>query len=418
MFAQFLFLLLWNFDPSSAIVNCDNDNYGLCYVRNQQVSDIEVFQISRTSGVPITDLIISSSEMPIIPSTIFTSYPNISFLSLSSNGLTKLAIKNFANAGKLQRLFIQNGLLTRITNATFRSCISLENLQVSSQNVKTIELNAFLGLNNLNTLSFTNNSLEVLHPLLFSKLPNLSVLMMDLNKIKKLSSNLFRSNPILMTVSFVNNRLTQLPSDLFSANPLIESIYLSFNLLKNAQTFGSKIYDASSNNLKQLQIVAGTESLHADDNFLEVIDCADVNLTSIKRLYLSNNSLANLDCIRDMSNLTDLDVTRNKFLRPTKVDFVNLTNIRFLAMFNQTKFQKIAAATFSAMKSIGNLRIDRFVDYRNLRQLFPSIYLISLTTRTWNCSYTKQVANALSRQKIRMNYNNYYDRLLCNITQP
>jgi hypothetical protein len=175
--------------------------------------------------------------------------------------------------------------------------------------------------------------------------------------------------------------------------------------------------DLSKNRLKQLQIDYGTETLHVNDNQLEILDCKSVALLSLKRVYASNNSLTNFKCIQDMTNLTDLDLSDNLFARPMQDVFKNLTKIRDFGIFNQTKFLKVAAKTFSPMRSISALRIDRLIDYRNIRQLFPNITQISLTTRTWNCSYTHQVAKVLARQKILMNYNNFRDRAICSIKQ-
>jgi Leucine-rich repeat (LRR) protein len=339
------------------------------------------------------------------------------FLSVSTNGLQQLSSNNFANAGKLKKFFTREGFLTRIRNATFRSCPSLENLQIFDHKIKTIEVNAFQGLNKLYVLGLENNSIEVLHPMLFAALPNLNILSLELNQIKKLSAKLFLQNPALLTVSLTNNQLSELPSELFSANLFVK--YLSFdkNQLTSAQTYGSAFIDFSFNKLNKLELNSGTEIVKFENNVLEALDCSDVNLTSYKRVFAENNSLTNFNCIRDMENLTELDLTRNKFPRPTQDVFTKLTQLKTLSMFNQTKFLKIAAKTFSPLKLIENLRIDRLADYRNLRQLFPKISIISLTTRTWNCSYTQQVTKALSRQKIRMSYNNNYDRYICNIKQ-
>lgn len=418
MSVQVLFLFtVWVFDPVSATISCSNDNSVLCWVKDQQLSPTGTFEIARTSGVPITDLILSNVDIPILPTTIFTSYPNISFLSLSSVGLKQLSVKHFANAVKLKKLFINGAFLTRIVNGTFRSCTSLENLQLNHNKISVIEVNAFLGLSNLNNLYLSNNSIVTLHPLVLATLPNLNIFVVEMNQIKKLSGEMFLQNPTLLYVSFNDNQLEELPANLFQANQFIETISFTNNFLTSARTFGSKIVEFAFNRIKSLRIDSGLEKLLFEGNLLEVIECADANLTTIDRVYLTNNSLTNFNCIRDMTNLTDLEISANKLARPTQATFAKLTQLKYLRMFNQTRFPNIAAKAFSPLKSLKSLAVDRLMAYQNLRQLFPDIYMVSLTTTTWNCSYTKQVVKVLNRQKISINYNNGLDRQICNVQQ-
>jgi Leucine rich repeat len=415
MLAQVLFFIMWSFRLTSATVFCESNKTQFCFVRNQKVLASETFQVSRSTA--FTDLILSDTEMPFLPSTIFISYPSITFLSASNNGLKELRFKNFANSGKLKKLFLSYGDISKITNGTFRSCVSLENLQLCHHKISTVSGNAFQGLTNLLSLHLINNSIEFLHPSIFSMLPKLNILMMEMNMLKSLSSNLFKANAGLIVASFTNNHLSELASDLFASNSQIQSLNFDQNFLQSAITFGCPYVDLSSNRLTQLRFALGTQTLHINNNFIEVIECDGTDLSSLKKLYASNNSLTNFKCIRDMENLTDLDLSANNFPRPAHETFKKLIDIRDFRIYDQKHFSKVAAKTFSSMRSISALRIDRLVDYRNLRQIFPNITQIALNTKTWNCSYTQQVAKALARQKILMNYNNLNDRLLCNIKQ-
>lgn len=418
MFVLIILLSVMSFfKPGSAAVSCTADTSSFCFVNGQKVLEGESFQISRSSDVTVTDLVMSETEMPVINPSIFTSYPNLSFLSLSRNGIKQLELKSFANSGKLNKLFIDANFLTRIANATFRSCTSLKNLQIWQNQIKIVEINAFQGLTNLLSLSLAMNKIEFLHPKLFQSLPNLQTLLMESNKIKKFSASIFQNNPELRYVNFNNNQLIELSPDLFKSCPQINSIYFSRNYLVIAENYGAQYVDLSYNSLKKLQITPGTYTLHVHDNFLETIECLDDNVNTFTRVYAYNNSLTSFNCISDMKNLTDLDLTLNKFSRPTQDVFTNLSQLKTFALFNQTKFLKTSAKSFAPLIALQSLRVDRLVDYRNLRQLFPNIYMLSLTTRTWNCSYTQQVAKALSRQKIIMNYNNVYDRSICNVKQ-
>lgn len=410
-----VFVLL-NIKSISAAVSCDVDSGIFCYVRNQAVSATEQFQVTRSNDNPFTILILSSTVMPVLSSTIFMDYPNITFLSMSDNGFKAIYMKNFANAVKLEKLFISNGLLKRINNGTFRNCPNLVNLQITNHNISIVEVYAFQGLTKLNSLSLQNNSIEVLRPLVFSMLPNLNSLILDLNRIKMLGAKLFAQNTQLFYLTIESNQLTSVNSNAFNENQQINSIYLNNNFLTSVRTFGAQYVDLSFNSLTSVRIDPGTQTLHLHDNFISTLSCDNTNLSSIQRLFAANNSLPNFNCIRDMDGLKELDVTRNKFPRPAQAVFAKLTNLTQLTMFNQTKFLKIAVKVFSPLKNLGVLRVDRLIAYKNVRQVLPKIYMVSLITRTWNCSYTQQVANVLSSQGILMNYNYYPDRSICNVT--
>jgi neutral trehalase len=220
----------------------------------------------------------------------------------------------------------------------------------------------------------------------------------------------------LFSVAFTSNLLEELPPNLFESNQFISSIHFDQNLLTTARTYGAEFVELSSNKLSQLKLDARTKILHANNNFLSSFDCAD-DLTSYERVFTNNNSLTNFKCVKDMENIYDLQISDNKLLRPNPGIFNKLVKMKDLRLYNQPKFDKVAAKVFAPMKKLAVLRVDRFVDYRNLKQLFPELFMIALSTKTWNCSYTTQVSKALARQRIRMNYNDLSDKKICNVVQ-
>ena len=143
-------VFLLNFSAfSSAVLYCSNDLRQLCVVNDQKIIANEEFEIIRTTSIPITELILSSIEFSKFPTIIFVNYPNLTFLSVSSNSLKVVNFKHFANAMNLKRLIASNGNLVMITNGTFRSCARLEELQIYNHKISTVAVNAFQGLTNL-----------------------------------------------------------------------------------------------------------------------------------------------------------------------------------------------------------------------------------------------------------------------------
>lgn len=402
-----LVFVLTCFDPMSGAVTCDSDETTTCIVKQQQVPANRPFEIVRTNGVSVTNLNIFKTNMPQLPSTIFISYPNVSVLVLRNNGLKQLEAENFENADKLEALNVLNQPITKITNGTFRSCIGLESLNIWYCQVAEMGANALVGLHNLKALSLHNNLITDLHPKLFASLLQLRVFDVNANRIKTLNSQLFINNPELAYVWFSSNQIEELPQDLFQANERLVKLECSKNLLRSVRTFGFREVYSGFNRIKRLQIDSGLEMLRINGNFLELIECANADLSTINHIYLPNNSLTNFNCIRDMANLTELNVSENKLHRPTQADFTNLTKVNSLEIFDQRRFLKVPAKIFSPMKSIQVLRVDRLVDYRNLRQLFPILSKVWLSTDSWNCSYVQRVAITLGQQKIQMKFNKF-----------
>lgn len=215
----------------------------------------------------------------------------------------------------------------------------------------------------------------------------------------------------------MSNQLSKVPENVFSSNLQLQSLSLNKNFLVSTRTFGVLYLDLSSNRLKQLKIDSGTHTLIIYDNLIESIECEAIDLMSVNHLYASKNFLTSLNCIQDMKALIDLDVSYNRIGRPSQNIFMNLTKVQHLKISHQLKFSKIPAKTFAAMRDISELEVDRLTNYQSLRQLFPHILKVSLTTTSWNCSYTNQVIKILTVQKIKMSYNDFDDRLICNIKQ-
>ena len=401
----------------SSPLTCEFEEYELCLIKNQEVSATEPFEIYRSNGVPFTDIILIVKDLPTLPTTIFTNNPNATFFSLQSDNLNQISFKVFANARKLMKLYISYGQLKRIVNGTFRNCENLEDLEILNHQISFIGANAFKGLSNLKVLSLADNLIGNLHPRLFEPLLNLALLMLDSNRLQRLDARTFQWNLKLIQVEMNSNDLTNLPPDLFSQNRNLTSLYLNGNKLESSSTFGVAEVFLSSNQLRSIQIASGLVKLIVENNFIETIDCTDADLSTVETVMASNNSISSYDCIRDMANIDLLELQFNKLLRPAPDIFTTLTNLTILRTHGQSRYSKVAAKIFAPLKSLQSLSVDRLLEYRNLRQLFPEMYMISVVTNSWNCTYTQQVVNTLKRQSIRMNYVRPSDRTICNIVQ-
>lgn len=354
--------------------------------------------------------------MPVLP-PIFTSYPELTSFTASNTSLKEISASSLVNSKNLQSLMFRTGLITILKNRTFKECESLKNLQITSHKISMIETEAFFGLNNLTSLYFIDNKLTSIHPDVFGTLPKLNNIVLSKNQLTTLDAKTFSKNPELISVGLESNQISELPANLLQYQKPLSSFYVTNNQLKSMQTYGAIYFEGSLNQLTILNITPFTEYVMVSDNRLNKLNCANKTL-SVKSLYARKNSLTNFACIRDMTNLTSLDLNINSLSKITQKAFLKLTKLKYMTIYNQTKLQTLVPKAFAPLKNLTNLQVDRLRNYKNLRQILPSLNFLYLTTATWNCNHTKNVSDTLFSQKIRMSYNYYLDRYQCNITQP
>lgn len=387
-----------------------------CQINNQTISATEPFKVSKNGTY--TFLIITGGSMTHLPTTMFSNYPNISSFSVSTTELREISPEAFTFCDNLQTIMLRFGNVSIVKAGTFSNCKNLRTLHISGHiNLSVIESQAFKGLVSLTHLYLNDDSFETLPSDVFAPLTRLLFLSMSDNKLTSLNGNIFMNNPFLRALSIDNNLLTEIPGNIFQSQGTLSTLLVTFNKLTSAQTFGAEYFEGSNNLLNSINITGNTSTVMTNNNLLRRINCAGSTF-STKIFYARNNSLNNIQCIRNMINLTNLDLSQNSLNRPTPKMFTKLTKLRLLMLHNQTKPWKIGPRALAPLKNLTNLQIDNFISYRAIKQHLPSLFLISFSTRTWSCNLTKTVVDTLTTQKIRMNYIDHRDRFICNITQP
>lgn len=420
MFLYILFLLWCKFQLTiESTVSCDFGEYEICFVKNQTILASEPLVIERPTGVPFTELNLNIDDgTAAIPNNILVSYPNISSLSVAYSGLRQILYRSLAGCQTVSKLSFYGGFVKRVFNGTFRDCASLLSLSLSRQQIVVLEINAFVGLANLRILTLRENKILNLNAQLFRPLPNLNMLDVSTNNLTKLGPNIFINNPGIFYLAFDSNQLVTLPANLLNKATILDTISFNDNRLTSAKTFGAKIAFLNRNRLQTVQLQTGLERIVLADNVATTFTCPDANLSSIKFIYADNNAFTSYNCFGEMDNVERIELTNSKLPRPTPDIFAKLTALDTLEISGQSRFIKIAAKAFAPLISLQSITVSSFVEYRNLRQLFPKLTSVSLVTKTWNCTYAKRIMGILNKQKIRMSFADYTEKYICNLTQP
>jgi Leucine-rich repeat (LRR) protein len=312
---------------------------------------------------------------------------------------------------------IRTSPMTVLINETFRNCVNLQMLQISKTDIDTIEPMAFMGLKSLTNLILSPSKLTSLPLNVFKMLESLKIIDISKNMLTSIDASLFASSPALSFVNLQENNISELPPNIFQNVLKLGSFYVNNNQLKSVSTYGATYFDANFNQLSSVELIGGESTIHASNNALTKIICPNITNLSVQRLYMQNNSLTSFLCIRDMVNLTDLDVSGNNMRKPTRKVFAKLINLKSFKIDSMKKFVSIAAKTFADLKSLRNLYVSRMPAYKYVKQFIPSLYLLGLTTTSWNCSHVQFVADTLGGLGITLVYNNVADRQICNVKQ-
>ncbi|CAG9797739.1 unnamed protein product [Chironomus riparius] len=396
--AKIILLIYFILKSTDSDYTCDLDS-GICSIEGQNISASDPFVITSNGSSLVTFLIFAESFMPQAPESIFTTYPDITWLSISNTSLQEISSKVFTNALKLTNLLIQYGSLSMLNNGTFVHCRKAQSIQIVNHQISFIDIMAFQGLKELQNLILSENYLTYLHPLTLSVLPKLMNFDIGYNLLTTIDSHQFIKNPLLFGLTISGNQLKTLPNDLFQSQTNLNSIYADHNQLVTAQSYGVNYVDISFNKLRNFTLSSGETTVHIENNFIRKIICSSTNLT-VERFYADNNLLTSFLCIRDMENLIDLNVNNNKMLKTTKKAFLKLGNLQDLSMLNMTRFNSVPAKIFSSLKLLLYLRVDSLIRYKNLNVTLPNLFILTLSTKTWNCTYVSHVENILNSQNI------------------
>lgn len=296
-----------------------------------------------------------------IPSTIWTSFPNLEELILANySSVATLSATDFLQATKLKILNLRGNKLTTIPFSAFALAPALQAIDLSYNVITEIDDLAFNGLKELTALDLSNNRIGMLKAFTFSGLINLQILDLSNNKIKLVEDGAL-SLPQLVFLDVNSNDIKLLPENLFGIqSPPLTVLDFGDNKLSH---IGASIY-----NLKELTLLNLTSNKKIDDinlaaladlpklesliltssgfqfptTFTDPMEIPDftnlpvpTSTSPLKRLYLAKNKLINPDVLRQLAYFRQLEVLSletNRFTFITDVDkltewFPNLRTI-------------------------------------------------------------------------------------------
>jgi Leucine-rich repeat (LRR) protein len=263
---------LFKASPEDKEITINNGLINGIRIKHQNISDISDF--SRFAG--LETLVLSYNKIAEIKELYL---PNLNYLDLSNNGISKIENLN--------------------------ACINLRYLHLCDNQIEKIE-----GLDNnfnLEVLNLAKNKIEKIDELYHRN--KLKVLKLGSNRITKIEN--LNGSVALEELDLSCNRIADIPTFMSMAN--LQKLDLYFNQIK---AIGGLKYLSNlrqlclfNNQIKSIQglgQLSRLETLHLENNEIEEIQMLD-KLHSLKRLHLSKNKIKTM---KNLDSLTELEALR------------------------------------------------------------------------------------------------------------
>lgn len=378
-----------------------------CRITGGSVLPDEILTISNADPKNVTILTFDGTNFTVLPQNIFISFPLVKTFFVSQTILQRLIINDFKNALNLKTVFFYETQLQVIPSQLFRNSPNIESLTFTTSPITKISKGAFGNLRKLKSLSLTYLSLTMYPSNMLMNQTALEMLDMESCGLTTLPPDFFKNNLNLTRIDLKYNKIESLPDELFDPLEFLEFVTLNGNNLVRLSTGKSREIDVQNNQLQELHITAFTKFIIADNNFISKITCNEAS--TITYASFSNNSLSNFICIRNMVQIKLLQLDDNKLVGLSSKAFNKLQSLVNLKL-NGNPTLKTTIKMFRSLSMLRTLWVDRFSSgYKNIRQQHPELSMLYLTTRSWNCSFLKQVANTLNSQKIYLRYIKEYE---------
>lgn len=358
-------------------------------------------------------LTIMYCDLDRFPVQIANDFPSLRVLNIFNNP-SNIKLDEFQVSPNLEQFWMSNSSVSQINKNTFENASQLLSIIILNSKLQRLAPEAFLGLANLRFLEMSENSLNKLDKSLFRSLVALTVLNLKKNRIQDVPKELFEMNVNLEDINLSYNQITFMNNETFNHLTKLKVINLNRNWL---QTFTANVEFVllGENALQSVFIGEKTRLLLIENNAIDRINCTDSEMR-IEQLIAYNNVLTNksMDCIERMPNLSKLIISKNNFTKITETSFESLKMLKELDISENQQLELNVSLIAPYLSSLTTLKIDEIPEYNNLRELFPELSSLGLSTENWNCSQLGAVFESLNEQKISLWFNKMDDdNLFC-----
>lgn len=257
---------------------------------------------------------VSSPAVKYFPSSIFSSFPNLKTLTMTTN-LEELIREDFVHAMNLYELILKANQLKIIKNAVFSHLARLTQSWAHPTDITKISVDRVFPLYKLSILNLEQNAISEIEDNSFYGLNSIHDLNLAENHLKTIRRHTFAGLPSLVFLGLNNNQIETIEDGAFDF-PSLEMLKLHSNKLK-------RLSDAVFDGLRQIQMII----LHRNE--LEHIGRSLYGLSSVDIIILSENRIQDIDlaAFAQMAELKHLELKKSGFsFAATKLEANHLWN--------------------------------------------------------------------------------------------
>jgi Leucine-rich repeat (LRR) protein len=257
------------------------------------------------------------------------------------------------------------------------------------------------GLTNLDVETFGGHG---------SFLTDLQEIDLSFNQLNTIANRTFCRARNLLNLDLSNNLITNIETDAFTELGRLENLSISQNKLTAVDwTWFEK--------------TTMLRTLHISNNYIARIDDKNTRYLSIEKLDISNNHLSDINKVRNLPNLTTLDMGNNLRMTYNAKTFENNTelyllyldntNLEHITNFDFLKNTPKLGHLFLINNNLENIKIQKLpslaqlfhlnlwntnlttLDYQYLNIKFPNLKEINISENKFGCMFLKEFLNYL-----------------------
>lgn len=311
----------------------------------------------------------------------FTAYPHMLSLDVSSVNCSLLDNTTFARAANLTDLQLFNNSLTAVGDRVFSHMHALLNLNLGLNKIRTLDEHAFNGLISLNLLDLSMNDLDSLPEGVFFPLLKLHSIRLTKNRIQVIDDTTFAHNSALKLIYLDKNNINFINDRAFAQNKALRDLKVNNNLVTSSgflREITAHLIDVTNNSFTSLFISKNARKVQAANNQIVRIEIENATMFAIEDLLLSDNHLSHLEDFTPLAGIIVLNLARNK------ITTVNGT--------------RLSGMTVRQLNLIGN-NLTAF-NATGIKQFLPNLKLIELTVTNWPSNVAKSIIDQFTAQGV------------------
>lgn len=369
---------------------CEFDrHHDVCWIRDLHINSTTLIVYEPNLIRHPIKVIFTRSHIYKFPSKLFNFYPTITSVTMNYALLTDIGAYSFGGASQLKELDLSHNTLTKLGAACFRGARTVLTLDLSYNRIGYLNSYGLMHLENLNSLDLSFNefvhfNVQALRT--YHLLDTLKFIFLNNNKINSINfTEIHLSN--IKTIHLSNNQLT---SVVLPYNSLSHIVLVNNNLssVEFYNTSSARALNCMQNRLTNVEFLKDMKELtylDLSDNF--ITNFSPINrLKNLKELFIRNCRFKVYDfpIFNGLNNLLKIDLSENN---------LNTLGLKFMTSEDVVRLE------------IENNNFTEII-YKKINEKFVNLRSISFFRSNlkfnFNCTYLQEMVDFFVMNSVKV----------------